>query len=355
MELEIRILTPLWTGGVDAGKVNRIHETGITGSLRWWPEVFVRGLGGQVNDPTQDERSGFDQKKYDRFDAKDERARLRDAGLCDVSQVFGATGWRRRFRLDIQDRTGPDHSVTATIQAQRSYTVEKGNTHTPTWYFPNNLKDKPRAGNVTIQIQSLAQNFHPEVMAGLVQFVADWTAIGARTQMGFGLVELVKGRLDARQLYGWLIATTGGKRYPELPSLENIVLARIHKPNATEQDTFNLKYDLRQLFKSDKNLRHFIMGTVQDERMAAKVKISRPYGGGLIRVWGWIPGEAGVYTGSWNRNTVVDAIYQHLKTNYSLQVWREMNSTRDAVTPNAGYVKVFLHSLLGLKENSDAA
>lgn len=355
MELEIRTLTPLWTGGVDAGKVDRIHETGIIGSLRWWLEVCVRGLGGQVNDPTQDERSSFDQEKYDRSDAKDERARLRDAGLCDVSQIFGATGWRRRFRLYIQDRMNPDHSVTATIQAQRSYTVGKGNTHTPTWYFPNDLKDKPRAGNVTIQIQSLAQNFRPEVIAGLVQFVVDWTAIGARAQMGFGVVELVNGRLDTRPLYDWLTATAGSKRYPELPSLQNIFLARIHKPNATEQDTFNLKYDLRQLFKNDRNLRHFIMGTVQGERMAAKVKISRPYSGGMIRVWGWIPEKASVYPGSWNRNSVVDAIYHHLKTNYSLQVWREMNSTRDTVTPNTGDAKAFLRSLLGLKENSDAA
>jgi len=35
MELTIETLTPLWTGGVD-GRADRIHETGILGSLRWW-------------------------------------------------------------------------------------------------------------------------------------------------------------------------------------------------------------------------------------------------------------------------------------------------------------------------------
>ncbi|MCU0527871.1 MAG: type III-B CRISPR module RAMP protein Cmr1, partial [Elainella sp. Prado103] len=46
MEINVKTLTPLWTGGADAGKCDRIHETGILGSLRWWMEVLVRGMGG---------------------------------------------------------------------------------------------------------------------------------------------------------------------------------------------------------------------------------------------------------------------------------------------------------------------
>ena len=99
LSINIKTLTPLWTGGVDAGKVDRIHETSILGSLRWWFEVFVRGMGGMVNDPTQDERSGFDQEEYEQSKAKDERVRLRETGLCDASQIFGATGWRQQFPL----------------------------------------------------------------------------------------------------------------------------------------------------------------------------------------------------------------------------------------------------------------
>ena len=33
--LELTTLTPIWTGGVETGKMDRIHETGIIGSLRW--------------------------------------------------------------------------------------------------------------------------------------------------------------------------------------------------------------------------------------------------------------------------------------------------------------------------------
>jgi CRISPR-associated protein Cmr1 len=356
MELVIKTSTPLWTGGVDT-KVDRVHETGIVGSLRWWMEAFVRGLGGQVNDPTQNERSGFDRKNYDESTAVDERARLRDAGLCDVSQIFGATGWRRRFRLDIRDSTSPDNAVSPRIEIKHSYTDKEGKTktRTSTWHFSN----KPRSGQLAIQIQSLAQDFQPQVMAGLIQFVADWAAIGARAQMGFGVIEPVNERIETRTLYDWLIATAGNQLYPNLPSLKNIFLAQIKPKDSDhsfiEQTTFNLKYDLRRLFADDQKLRHFIMGTVKDGRMASKVKISRPYGDSVIRVWGWIPEKAGVYTSSWNRNTVVDAIYQHLKTNYTLQVWREMNSTRDTIAPSISEAQVFLHNLLGLKEDGDGA
>ena len=349
MELEVRTLTPLWTGGVEAGKMDRIQETGIIGSLRWWFEVFVRGFGGMVNDPTKDERSGFDSEKYKKSQATDERARLRDAGLCDVSQVFGATGWCRRFRLTIIDQTQRD------TLSQKQISDNRTNSRTnkkPAWWLP----DHPLSGNLTVKIQSRGQHFPAEVIGGLLQFVADWAAVGAKAQMGFGVVEPVSGRVDTRPLYDWLVAAAGNRQYPKLPNLQNIFLARIQLQNAADQSTFNLKYDLRQLFAGQQNtkLRHFIMGTVKDGRMAAKVKMSRPYCGGLMRVWGWIPDQADVDSDKWNREKVADAIYKHLSANYTLQVWREMNSPRDSVTPNNNDVKVFSQSLLGLGGEDDA-
>lgn len=50
------------------------------------------------------------------------------------------------------------------------------------------------------------------------------------------------------------------------------------------------------------------------------VRGPRPYGDGLMRVWGWIPEQADVYHDSWNRDKVLDTFYQYLKTNYTLQV-----------------------------------
>jgi len=369
MNLEIKTLTPLWTGGVN-GKVERIHETGIIGSMRWWYEVMVRGLGGHVCDPSQG-KCAFDAEKYAESTAPDERQRLRDAGLCDVCQVFGATGWRRRFRIRIFDENVSNAQIAPTVSlTDRQYTDRQGKTRTPTWYFRDPTRsgvvpNTPKEGYFRITVQSLESTFQLEIIAGLIQFIADWAALGARVQMGFGVIEPANGRIDTKPLYDWLVVSTGNETYPNLPSLpslRNVFFARVtpKSDSFSEKDTFNLKYDLRQLF-ADASLRHFIMGKAymngprKGERIAAKVKMSRPYGDGLMRVWGWIPEEADVYRGTWDRNAVVDAIYRHLKTNYDLQIWRELNSSRDTETPNNGDVQTFLESLLAIEEEGDAA
>ena len=356
MEIKLKTLTPLWTGGID-GKVDRIHETSIIGSLRWWYEVIVRGLGGHVCDPSK-HKCTLDVEEYHKSNANDERQRLHDAGLCDVCQVFGATGWRRRFRIKIEETSISDASITHPIRANRTYTREDNNREkecTPTWYFP----DPPKVGAFAISTQSLMPDIPSEVIAGLIQFIADWAALGARPQMGFGVVEPADDRLDTKPFYDWLTSRAGNQQYSNLPSLKNMFFARIVPKNGSsfsENETFNLKYDLRRRFANDQKLRHFIMGTVRGGRKAAKVKMSRSYkheGKNIIRVWGWIPERADVYNG-WNREKVVKHIHDYLKTKYQLEVWREMNSARDTVAPNNNDVKAFLRSLLGLAEESNA-
>lgn len=345
MEVEIKTLTPLWTGGAKSGAVDRVHETGIIGSLRWWFEAMVRGMGGQVCDPTvTGEKCVYDAEKPNK-------------GICDVCRIFGATGWRRRFRLVVDDYTKPDPSVEPRVEASRLYTDSGGQKRKPTWYFPSNPNDKPRTGNLAIQIRDTTADFQPAIIGGLLQFMADWAAIGAKAQLGFGVFELPSGRLDTKSLYEWLVGGARTRTYTRLPSLQNIFLARIRLEKATVQDTFNLKYDIRQLLsgQQNKSLRHFVMGTTKDQRIAAKVKISRPYNNGLIRVWGWIPEEAGIYKYGWNREKIIDAIYQHLRKNYTLEVWREMDSPRDTVTPNISSARAFLRSILGLREEDDEA
>ncbi|HBB32783.1 MAG TPA: type III-B CRISPR module RAMP protein Cmr1 [Cyanobacteria bacterium UBA8803] len=357
MEVNVKTLTPLWTGGVEAGKCDRIHETGILGSLRWWMEVLVRGVGGNACDPTEQKCS-------------------RKNGLCDVCKIFGAEGQKRRFRLEIEETQVSNATIKHPIQANRTYTDKQSKQKTPTWYFPK-PPNTPKTDTFTLKIQSLNPDFKPEIIGGLIQFIADWSALGARPQMGFGVIE-IEERIDIQPLYDWLFSIAGSNIYPDLPSLPNIFLAQIQpkdsNPSFQEEDTFNLKYDLRQLFRTeqnpnksrdedgkprpkkkgdgDKDLRHFIMGTVEGDRIAAKVKISRSYENDkLMRVWGWIPEEADVYKNGWNREKVVDAIYQHLAAKYTLHDWREMNSMRDTKTPNISDAKVFLRSLLKLQED----
>lgn len=98
MEIKLKTLTPIWTGGVTTGRMDRIHETGLIGSLRWWYEATVRGLYGDVCDPTSDkpeDRCQFDAKTYEKTKNVEDGL----AGVCPVCRLFGCTGWKRRFEL----------------------------------------------------------------------------------------------------------------------------------------------------------------------------------------------------------------------------------------------------------------
>jgi CRISPR-associated protein Cmr1 len=92
MKLTLETLSPLWTGGVEKGP-DRIRETGIIGSLRWWYEALVRGLGGKACDPTDDSlRCTSEQDKQ--------------GSRCVACELFGCTSWQRKFRLVINGTNG---------------------------------------------------------------------------------------------------------------------------------------------------------------------------------------------------------------------------------------------------------
>lgn len=164
MEITLKTLTPIWTGGVETGKMERIHETGLIGSLRWWYEAIVRGLGGEACDPTK-HSCLYDPEKPNN-------------GLCDACHLFGATGWRRRFRLGVDD-----------------------SGLKPTWSGDGiNIKPPDRnrgwylnAGKVgTFALKVIADERVQAQILALIEFVARYGSFGARPQLGYGLVEIVK-------------------------------------------------------------------------------------------------------------------------------------------------------------------
>ena len=93
---QFKALTDLWTGSVTLeakdGQIKektgpgRLITTGLLGSIRWWFEVLVRGLGGKACDPTD--------TKYE------------DRNHCVVCELFGCTGWARKFRFEVLDEKG---------------------------------------------------------------------------------------------------------------------------------------------------------------------------------------------------------------------------------------------------------
>lgn len=328
LTIKLTTLTPIWTGGI-AGEADRLHATGIIGSLRWWYEAIVRGLGGWACDPSAHSCL---------YDAKES-----NQGLCDVCHVFGATGWARRFRLTVTDATElrPESPPGLKITAARSYKDRFGRTKIPTWY----LKSAPLRGHTAIKLITIDQQFQIESIGGLIQFLADWTAIGARPQMGFGIIDVTPHQ-DTQYLINHLQTTAGARTYDNVSTLRNMFFTSIKANKNSTEETFNLKYDLRRLFATNNNLRHFVMGEApqKGDRQGAKVMMSRPYASNIIRIWGWLPEEVAKFRTT--RDQVIQQIHTHLGTYYTINYWREFNSTRDTVQQRYISPREFLNSLL---------
>ena len=167
LSIQIRTLTPLWTGGVD-GTMDRIHETGILGSLRWWYEAIVRGLGGSACDPTGDDRCPD-----------------RDGRYCDVCAVFGATGRQRAFRLE-----GPEWWNDA---MENRLTVKVKNNRG--WYLGRGYLGDGAFRIVPLRTpQGLAWEDVQQTLVLTMRLIECWGGLGPKTQVGYGVVRF---ELDA--------------------------------------------------------------------------------------------------------------------------------------------------------------
>jgi len=192
IEVKIKALTPLWTGGVETGQVDRIHETGILGSLRWWYEAIVRGLGGRACDP------GTNGCLYDPGKPKN--------GLCDACHVFGATGWRRRFRLSISGRDE--------LAWQDKHLSIKPPGRTRGWVL--------NAGMVgELDLILTGETGSLQKIHSLLRFLAAWGGLGARPQLGYGVFGIIPSG-PVPLPFTWQIDThqdTGiSDKYPDLRS-----------------------------------------------------------------------------------------------------------------------------------------
>ncbi len=192
--ITLKTLTPLWTGGAD-GRSDRLHTTGIIGSLRWWYEAIVRGLGGYACDPTSekaDERSEFDTKAYEQ--AKREKLseiEVLQAGLktlCPVSYLFGTTGWARLFQMQaINIPTTPLHFRTSLPMNQswlkRVFGGESQNI--------DNLRVPHGELELRFVPRGHAAEYAQSQFLLALRFAIDYGGLGARLQHGFGQCNLV--------------------------------------------------------------------------------------------------------------------------------------------------------------------
>jgi CRISPR-associated protein Cmr1 len=170
--VKIKTLTPIWTGDAD-GMNNALRETGIIGSLRWWYEALIRGLGGYACDPTSNDRCSLDQRKFKEAlkNGKSEQEALSEQ-ICPTCQLFGCTGWARKFILRILDKDG---KIKVSCADQNEELIFK--------FIP--LK---RISNEEWALLNLT-----------LCFIAECGAIGGKTKshhLDFGLIEIIESKLN---------------------------------------------------------------------------------------------------------------------------------------------------------------
>jgi len=99
-EWKCTALTDIWTGDASR-KGERLVHTGLLGSIRWWFEVMVRALGGKACDPTATGvRCPQDSKN------KNKKKPTDPGHHCVVCELFGCTGWARKFRFEVLEESG---------------------------------------------------------------------------------------------------------------------------------------------------------------------------------------------------------------------------------------------------------
>jgi len=105
---EVKALSVLWTGDAN-GQNSRLITTGLLGSLRWWCEVVVRGLGGTACDPSA---------KNNRCESKKDTKRR-----CVICELFGCGGHARKFRFDVLDGDGKpqQHAIKKDTEFQAAF------------------------------------------------------------------------------------------------------------------------------------------------------------------------------------------------------------------------------------------
>ncbi|MFZ3059893.1 MAG: type III-B CRISPR module RAMP protein Cmr1 [Candidatus Methanoperedens sp.] len=200
--VNIKPLTPIWTGDAER-KNNTLRETGIIGSLRWWYEALIRGLGGTTCDPTQ-------------TDCKDDYH-------CDACELFGCTGWARKFRLEMNFST--------TIPELSIGTREKRRVRNNWIYLKRNVAGFMSNGSIALTFIPLREISKNEwsLLNATLKIIGDYGAIGAHTSQGNGIIKIVENNLpEQMHKINFSELKKSDKHVNNSPNLKNYFFYKFH-------------------------------------------------------------------------------------------------------------------------------
>jgi CRISPR-associated protein Cmr1 len=161
LDVKVRTLTPIWTGGVE-GSCDRLHETSIIGSMRWWYEAICSGLG-YACDPSSIGRC--------ELSGKEKNVEERMAKLCPSCALFGCGGYSRQFNLQIND------APKTPLHFRTSIPKDKNIDSMNIFY-----------GDIILKILVKRENadFLKSQLFMLLSLLSKYGAFGAKIQHGFG-------------------------------------------------------------------------------------------------------------------------------------------------------------------------
>jgi len=197
--VKLKALTPIWTGDVD-GKCNDLKESGIIGSLRWWYEALLRGLGFNVCDPTNESsRCKLEQKKfYEAINSgKSVLEALNEQNICPACQLFGCSGWARKFRLEINGEVKKIPEVRIGTRKKRNKRYLKR--------IVDGFMSDDSIVLTFIPLKDISKN-EWVLLNSTLKVIEDYGAIGAHISQGNGVIKIVESNLPyqnekCRQLY----------------------------------------------------------------------------------------------------------------------------------------------------------
>lgn len=353
--VKIKALTPIWTGDAQ-GKNSRLRETGIIGSLRWWYEAVVRGLGGYACDPTGDNRCELSGKE------KTQEERL--SQLCPACYLFGCGGWKRRFRLEVQN--------TANIPFKMA-TSEKKDKFNHWWLseiFKHSKETKLPFGGISLSFKcGNGEKINEQIMA-LLSLMAHRGGIGAKNQYGFGQFDWNKKMdlSDAINTIRQFLSSNNFKDYSnkedwyslnkfwfyELSlSSDNGLLKKFQKANVIGNGTlpddylpvsFDIRYKLpnaadrglRQGYYSSCKNKHEtrkVFGTLENDKIGSRIFVSHLFkksnsdNSYWLRVWGFVDDSIGKIVG------------HELKEMFELDSIPSMNTSKELLKTLGGEVQ----------------
>lgn len=166
IRIQCQPLTPIWTGGPQ-GEGDRVRETGLIGSLRWWYEAILRGTGFYACDPSTG-------------------TCVHDKDLiCLACQLFGCTGYARRFRVEVGSSDNPGEPLTIRLR-------NPGTKDHRGWRIPSRLKLPFTLAIIPLFPDSLEEP-HRSSLGFTLRLIERYGAFGAKTSQGQGVVQFSGG------------------------------------------------------------------------------------------------------------------------------------------------------------------